>query len=356
MKTGAMMKLSDKVRRVLITILKICLVIALFWYMVDIGLISPKHIKGLFTIELLPAVGLAALTILTSFALAALRQKILLETIPIRLSFSQSFYLVYVGAFFNNILPGATGGDVTRMYLLGKENRGAISNIAGFVLFDRVIGFSTIALMAAFAVGYTVAWEAARLHAACTGLLVGVFLACLAPVCFFAALFFARIPFVRNLGRKVFSMAPKSAALVNFFLTLEGFSQKKGVVARAFGISLLSFAAQLIGVAALSRFMFGWGSVYPALVATPLVMISSIIPLTPGNIGGAEYLSGILWQLFGQDGGATMLASWRLISVILSLFGGVLYLFKFRAPDFSDEGPRIPSVPGLIPEPRKVPE
>jgi glycosyltransferase 2 family protein len=323
-------KSSGRIGHYLITALKVCLVVGLFWYMVHKGLISPERLKGLFSAELFPGVLTAALMCLVSYLLAATRQKILLKTIDIHLNLLQSFYVVYVGVFFNNVFPGSTGGDVSRLYLLGKDNKGYMSNIAGFALFDRVVGFSAVAVTAAVAVGYTLVWEGYRLQTVWSGLLWAVLFACLAPVFFFAALFFGRLPFVRNPARRVFSLIPKSSSVVNFLLALEGFSRRKDAIAWGFAISLLSCGAQLVAVAVLSWFLFGADRVYPALVTTPIVMLSGIVPLTPGNIGGAEYLGSILWDLFGVAGGGDVWASWRVVTVLMSLFGGVIYLFKFK--------------------------
>jgi glycosyltransferase 2 family protein len=323
-------KPSARIGHHLITALKVCLVVGLFWYMIHKGLISLEQLKGLFSAELLPALLMAALMCLTSYLLAAVRQKILLKTIDIHLNLLQSFYIVYVGVFFNNVFPGSTGGDVSRLYLLGKDNRGSISNIAGFAVFDRVVGFSAVAATAAIAVGYTLVWESARLQAVLSGLLWVVLLASLVPVFFFAALFFGRLPVIRSLARRVFALVPKSSSVINFVLTLESFSRRKDVIAWGFAISCLSCVAQLAGIAVLSWFLFGADRIYPALVTAPMVMLSGVVPLTPGNIGGAEYLGSILWDLLGVASGGTVWASWRVVTVLTSLFGGVIYLFKFK--------------------------
>jgi uncharacterized protein (TIRG00374 family) len=242
-----------------------------------------------------------------------------------------------VGVFFNNVFPGSTGGDVTRLYLLGRDNRGAISNIAGFALFDRIVGFSAVAVTAAVAMGYALAWEGSRLQGEWSGLLWVIFFACLAPVIFFAALFFGRVPFIRGSARRMFSLVPKSAWIVNFLLTLEGFIRHKDAIVWAFVISILSCAVQLVGVTVLSWALFGVNAIFPALVTTPIVMLSGVIPFTPGNVGGSEYLASILWNLFGVAGGGTLWASFRVVIVTTSLFGGVLYLFKFRGATKSAE-------------------
>lgn len=342
-------KPRGKLRHYLLTGLKLCLVVGLFWYMVGTGLISPARLKSLFTVELLPAVVAAVLVFIFSNVMVAVRQKILLGTMGIRLSLAQSFYIIYVCSFFNNVLPGGTGGDVSRVYLLGKNCHGPISNIAGFILFDRVMGFAALAGVSAVAVGYTLIWEASRLQPMGSSLLYLVFLACTAPIFFFAVLFFLRLPYFRIPARKLLFWMSKSPWLLNFVRTIESLSRSRDVFVWGLVISLISCVAQIFGVAVLAWYLFGADTVYPAAVTTPILMISSVVPLTPGNIGGTEYLASILWNFFGVKGGATTLASWRLITVSASLFGGILYLFKFRVGErHSGTDGNFPAGSGLV--------
>ena len=44
--------------------------------------------------------------------------------------------LYYIGLFFNNFLPGSVGGDVVRIYYLGKKT--GVSTATTSVLFERI--------------------------------------------------------------------------------------------------------------------------------------------------------------------------------------------------------------------------
>lgn len=72
-------------------------------------------------------------------AAAALRWHILLKVQGVNLSFLRVSGLFLIGMFYNQFLPGGTGGDIVKSYLLLKEtDRKAGALLA--VIFDRLIG------------------------------------------------------------------------------------------------------------------------------------------------------------------------------------------------------------------------
>lgn len=77
---------------------------------------------------------------------AALRWHVLLKVQDIHLSMSRTFGLFFIGMFYNQFLPGGTGGDIMKTYLLLKETPGKGPGALLAVLFDRIIGL--VALIA----------------------------------------------------------------------------------------------------------------------------------------------------------------------------------------------------------------
>src|SRR5947209_10614445 len=80
---------------------------------------------------------LAYLTVEVS---AALRWQILLRVQKIYLSAPRVTGLFLIGMFYNQFLPGGTGGDIIKSYLLLKETPGKKAGALLAVLFDRLIG------------------------------------------------------------------------------------------------------------------------------------------------------------------------------------------------------------------------
>jgi len=71
---------------------------------------------------------------------AAWRWNILLKVQGINLSPLRVGALFLIGMFYNQFLPGGTGGDVVKTYLLWKETPGKKPGALLAVLFDRMIG------------------------------------------------------------------------------------------------------------------------------------------------------------------------------------------------------------------------
>ena len=71
---------------------------------------------------------------------AALRWHVLLKVQGIELGLPRVGALFLIGVFFNQFLPGGTGGDIVKSYLLVKETPGKMTGALLAVLFDRLIG------------------------------------------------------------------------------------------------------------------------------------------------------------------------------------------------------------------------
>ena len=75
---------------------------------------------------------------------ATIRWHVLMKVQGITLSIPRLSGLFMIGLFFNQFLPGGTGGDIVKSYLLVKETPGKITGALLAVLFDRIIGLIAI--------------------------------------------------------------------------------------------------------------------------------------------------------------------------------------------------------------------
>jgi uncharacterized protein (TIRG00374 family) len=71
---------------------------------------------------------------------AAVRWHILLKVQRIHLSVPRVSALFLIGMFYNQFLPGGTGGDIIKSYLLLKETPGKATGALLAVVFDRMVG------------------------------------------------------------------------------------------------------------------------------------------------------------------------------------------------------------------------
>src|SRR5881275_3126466 len=77
---------------------------------------------------------------------AAFRWHVLLKVQKIHLSIPRLTGLFFIGLFYNQFLPGGTGGDIIKSYYLLKETPGKKAGALLAVVFDRFIGL--VALVA----------------------------------------------------------------------------------------------------------------------------------------------------------------------------------------------------------------
>ena len=71
---------------------------------------------------------------------AAIRWRMLLQVQGIHLGIFRLAGLFLIGMFYNQFLPGGTGGDIIKSYLLLKETPGKKTGALLAVVFDRLIG------------------------------------------------------------------------------------------------------------------------------------------------------------------------------------------------------------------------
>jgi glycosyltransferase 2 family protein len=125
-------------KRILLTILQLSVTAALLWWVFH----DPNQ-RAKMAIALQTAdyrwVCVGVLAYLVVEIAAAVRWQILLRVQKIHLSIPRLSGLFLIGMFYNQFLPGGTGGDIIKSYLLLKETDKKAGALLA-VVFDRLIG------------------------------------------------------------------------------------------------------------------------------------------------------------------------------------------------------------------------
>ena len=87
--------------------------------------------------------------------LAAVRWQVLLRVQGVRIGTWRLSALLMIGIFFNQFMPGGTGGDVVKIYYLLKETPGKRAQALLAALIDRIIGLLGLIIVA----GTLIAWR-----------------------------------------------------------------------------------------------------------------------------------------------------------------------------------------------------
>jgi uncharacterized protein (TIRG00374 family) len=89
---------------------------------------------------------------------AVIRWQILLKVQGINLSTSRLIALFLIGMFYNQFLPGGTGGDIIKTYLLWKETPGQRPGALLAVLFDRMVGLIALIIITGILIFLRYGW------------------------------------------------------------------------------------------------------------------------------------------------------------------------------------------------------
>lgn len=255
---------------------------------------------------------------------------LLLRAMGIRLSFWTAHRLTFIGFFFNNVIPGATGGDVVKAVYVarGTDKRAAA---AMTVLLDRLLGLLALALIALV----VLLIERDRPQFAAISTFVMLFLGAGAV---FAFVFFSgRVRSILRVESWLYRL-PGGRLIKKADEALYAWRSHVGTMVWAV---VLSFGNQL-GIqvmmwtiaAGLHVTTRDGGAVSPLdyMVVLPVAFIVSAIPAMPGGWGTRELAFAVCLHFVGVDRGPAVALSVMagLVQLAWSIPGGV-YFFLARA-------------------------
>jgi uncharacterized protein (TIRG00374 family) len=281
-------------------------------------LLDPTHLPLLF---------MSGAAFIVAQMLAAYRLVLLLRMIDLRLSFPHVFKLTMIGSFFNIIIPGMVGGDIVKGAYLFKGEEGRRGRSSGIILMDRVLGFVAMLFIGTVSIIYLYLRKRETLLSYINEL-NWVFLTSVGVLMLFAL--FVLIGKKRQFRVKAHAIASalfKETIFYHMTDAIGSLTKRRLVLAEAFCISLGVQSIGLAGLLILIRLIPGHLPDIAALTAvSSIVMLLGIIPVTPGNIGWTELVASIGWSVVGSTAGGFIFFYWRIVSILCSLPGGLLYL------------------------------
>jgi uncharacterized protein (TIRG00374 family) len=254
--------------------------------------------------------------------LSSLKWSLFVHERGVRISRLKLFNLYLIGRFFSNFLPSMVGGDVARVYLLGRAI-GSQSRSFATVFLERATGVVALTL---FAVGFALSNPEILGNPIISVAITAAILSCaVAAILFYrpslllgAVELFGRTPVIGKIVRK----GEQVVRDVTYFR-----HQHRILLASlicSLGFNLL--AGMNVYVACLSIGLAP--ALLDILAITPVVLLLMMIPVSPNNIGWWEWCFSVLLV----DAGATMAEglavalTLRAMSLAVSLVGGVLFL------------------------------
>lgn len=259
--------------------------------------------------------------------LEAARLVTLVDALGIRLRLLPTCGVVAVSSLFNYAIPGGTGGDVMKLYYVGREHRGRLVETATALLADRVIALFTLLLVILGLSALDPQLVAAQrvLQLLVIGSVVGVVM--LGTLALLSA--------SRRLRRTalyswVTTRAPLHQTLARLGDAILAFGERPAAVFRAMGFCIVGHIALVWMYVLLGRVIMPELSAPSVALLALLGMLANAIPVTPGGLGVGEAAFERLFQLVGHAGGAFLLVAWRVGMVPIALVGFAAYAGGLR--------------------------
>ncbi len=275
--------------------------------------------------------------IVVSNLLGAVQWGWILRSAGIDPGFGSILRAYVIGLFLNNFMLGSVGGDVFKVYTVGRDV-GTVSRVAGATIVDRLVGLSALCALA------LVASAAALPHGhipAEQSLLIAGFSVTVMAV---AALVLhpkggawlerriGRLPIGRWAGR-----------LQRLTGQVQEYRARQGVLGGAFLVSLVVQAGRVVAHFCVGLAM-GW-SLTPTdfmkfFLVIPILGLLISLPISFGGWGVREWAGVALFAPLGHAGeeAVTLLAVTAFLTVAASLGGAVLLLGRPRGPQAEPVG------------------
>ena len=282
--------------------------------------------------------GLAAMFL--AYCLSMVRWRMLMNSVGIEASFFDAFRLGFIGALFNNLVPGLTGGDVIKAVYVAKEQPGKRADAVLTVFVDRGLGIVALALIAAVIIPL----DFERYRQAAWGIYGFLALASVGGAVVLSRRIKARIRRLAGLDKsdgKVARLIDRFDRAVSIYrerLDVIGWSLLVGACVHLLIIVAIWLFAGAIAKGNIAALPDG-GLGDPQAVATleslgdmglsvhcsvvPIIMIISALPIAPAGWGVGDAAFAYFYEAAGTTADLALALSfaYRLTATLLSLLG-----------------------------------
>ena len=274
-------------------------------------------------------------------AVGALRWRMLLAAHGIGITRRRAMDLTLIGLFFNNFMPGLTGGDVVKAFYASRLTADKKTAAVVTVFLDRVIGMVALGIVAGAAIllGLFVSGAIAdsNYKEAAWFVLGFMVISIAGGVCFYSRrlrrLLSAAVRALPGYARvRRTRLVARAADLIKRIdSSLLMYKYQKMVLLKTTAISFIAHFSAILAI-----YCFGRGlgitqaGVLHYFAVVPVGFILSSIGVTPAGWGVGEWVFGVLFAAVGVEftAAVTMSVIYRLTQALWTLPGGVLFMFE----------------------------
>ncbi len=256
-------------------------------------------------------------------AVESIRLGLLFRSQVITLSFCNGYQLVTIGALFNFVIPGGTGGDVMKLYYLASENRGRGIEVGTVLLVDRVVALFSMLFLTVGLASFN--WQLVKSHTLIKWLVIVAVLFMIGLVLFFLFSFSKRIKANKWLTKTI-NVMPFHHFVQRAFDAIHSFRHHKMALIGAALWSLLGHFALVGMYFAVGRILVPDAPGMVICLLSMLSMFANAIPITPGGLGVGEVAIDKLFAVVGYINGAQLMLAWRIGMIPVCILGGIFYI------------------------------
>jgi glycosyltransferase 2 family protein len=320
-------------------LLKACLAIAILVWLARSGKLDFSRMA--VALAHWPMLVVIVAVIYLQIVITAWRWELLLRAQGFMIGISLAVRLNLIGSLFNMVIPGAVGGDVMKAYYVTRDATGRKAEAVATILLDRVVGLMGLLMLA----GAVALWnlrsigENPPLMALCIATIAA---ACGSIVALFVAVRFGWRFSPRNPSGRV------ARVWCRFLAALDGYRQNRTILPATILVSMLCHAAACstiyvamlaIGAPAIPLRYF--------LLAAPLGLVATALPLAPAGIGVGQVAFLSLFQIVAPasaSNAVNALTVYQTLVLLVCTTGFIPYLTHKRvelaqlAPAASQDG------------------
>ena len=318
------------IRKGSIIVIKAGIAVSLICYLFVSKRFELNQLTGVLDLSNIKFVIIAALCFIISQYFAAYRLMLLLRAIGVYISFNRILFFTLAGLFYGQLTVGV-GGDVVKGVYLFREENNDKGKSSGVLIMDRVIGLCSLMVLAIAATGYLLFKNNLIFSVYSSELLRILFVVAMLLLSAVFLLFLARNHMVRSWFKKIVEIVFKRGTIFSAITGFSKITKDLNLILFALVISALLQIASLAGLVVLGGVVSAEmpGGMTVAAVSS-LVFLFNVIPITPGNIGWAEFLAAFGWSAVGSSGGAAVFLLWRMVVLVCLMPWGLWCIFERR--------------------------
>jgi len=283
--------------------------------------ISWANLRGELQQTHIPALALPLAIILVSNLLGAAQWHWILRAAGIGASYWRILRAYAVGLFLNNFMLGTVGGDVYKVYSLGRS--GEMRRVAGATIVDRMIGLSALCTLALVAALVELRHE--RVPVEQTLLVIGFVLVIMGTAALLLHPRYGEVLVRRVAALPLGGFGARLARLVDH---LRDYRLQPRLLNRTFLLSLVIQASRVLAHYCVGLAM-GWplhaGDLGKFFLVIPILGLIISLPISIGGWGVREWAGMALFAPLGHGGeeAVTLLALTATLTLVASLTGAV---------------------------------